>query len=259
MSFPINSSNIAFYLIAGALVAMVGAGPLMERKIFTSTFKVEEVADNVYVGVEMPPSDRRKFLQNYARARQKVAAFFGRASGNPRVIACSTWECYERIGGPRPGNGKVQHGAAYGRRFFQISPASLGDLTTVIHEYAHIEIANRLGRRGKFQALPVWFNEGLAVVVSEDPKRSEEAYKKMLAKGPPPNVRKLVSGAQWAAAPGSICDYYTASAHEVRKWMKQAGGPRAVVELLARLRDGEDFDTVFNALAGRMTRRNTGV
>ncbi len=254
-----KSSNLLFYLVIAALVAVIGAGPLMERKIFTSTFEVEEIADNVYVGIEMSPQDRHRFLQNYTKARQKVAAFFGRASGHPRVIACSTWDCYERIGGPRPGNGQIQHGAAYGQRFFQISPASLGDLTTVIHEYTHIEIAYRLGRRGKFGVLPVWFNEGLAVVVSDDPKHSEDAYKKLLAKGPPPDMRKLSTPAQWAAVRGSIRDYYTAAAHEVRKWMKQAGGAPAVVELLARLKEGEDFETVYNALLKRSGGMRTGI
>ncbi len=252
-AFP-DRGNLTFYAVLAALVLLVGAGPLLERKIFAFMFKVERVADNVYVGYEMSYPDRERFLRNYALARQKVASFFGGVSAEPRVVACSTWACYERIGGVRPRGGQVQHGAAYGKKFFQISPASLGSLATVTHEYAHIEIAARLGLRGKFDSLPVWFNEGLAALISEDELYSEEAYEKLKAAGPVVDVRKSKGGVQ-SLGPGGVRSFYILAAHEVRMFMKRAGGRGAIIELLARLKAGESFDRVYNEMMGQAGRR----
>jgi len=107
-------------------------------------------------------------------------------------------------------------------------------------------------------SIPTWFDEGLAVVVSEEPAHSEKVWEQIVSeKITTPKFEDLVSLRGWIKAakeygdvdysngiPGKICVVYATAGHEVRIWHQNAGSD-GILRLIEKLKSGEDFDKAF--------------
>lgn len=132
------------------------------------------------------------------------------------------------------------------------------------HEWSHDELHTRLDFWDWFR-LPRWFDEGLAVVVSEDPRYSEDEWRFLVESGALQptreellactTLRKWLDGVHRfgeGREAGAGTDeksagspLYTAAGHEVRLWLSRVGR-KGLLELIERLNAGETFEAVYS-------------
>lgn len=200
-------------------------------------FGLSKAADGVYLQSGMAEAQRSRALAAVAAARSGAGKFYGGLQHAPRILVCADDDCYHRLGG-QPGTAVGSLGS------LSLEVSSQG--VNPVYIAAGLSRAELEGRIGfwKFQlgAVPVWFDEGLAVVVADDP-----AY--VL---PPGRRDRCLTGAlpDMPATPtewrdemqqeGSTALYAQAACKTV-SWMDQHGGPQAVTGLLDKVAHGEDF------------------
>jgi hypothetical protein len=110
------------------------------------------------------------------------------------------------------------------------------------HELSHIELHSRIGRIKTFEkVIPQWFDEGLAVVASGDPRylKPEGVADRCTAE---PTADLPASRGAWVARVQRD-DLYPKAACRVLRWMNAKGGRAAVGKLAAAIARGEDFAT----------------
>nr|BFE84501.1 hypothetical protein GCM10020093_071020 [Planobispora longispora] len=120
---------------------------------------LEEVAPGLYTEPDLPPDRRRRAIEIVEAAGRRVHDFYGGRESAPRVLVCATDDCYRRIGGGG------ERGIAILNRAVMLSPRGANEVIAA-HELSHVELDSRIGP-GR---VPRWFDEGLAVVVSGDPR-----------------------------------------------------------------------------------------
>jgi hypothetical protein len=228
------------YLLIIALVSFTtGCSTVRSTKLFApSWFGFSEINEGVYVDDQMSPAQRQEFLKTLSVAKGRVSAFFGSIKGSSKVFACSTEECFVSHGGVSA------KGKAYGDSMLLLSPRGLNAVITS-HELTHIELHGRVGAFRSWRAIPSWFDEGLAVLVSEDPRYTEEAWQKITDHGR--NAPKLKNIGDMLGKGDWLLSYGTAK-REVGAWYLHAG--RAGLErLIAEVKNGSDFNSAFNSVA----------
>jgi len=229
------------YLLTVALVlSMSGCSTVRGTKLLVpSWFGFSEISEGVYVDDQMPSGQRQKLLETVGMAKVRVSAFFGGIEGTSKVFACSSEECFISHGGVG-----AQKGKAYGASMLLLSPRGLG-VTIAAHELTHIEFHNRVGAFRSWREIPDWFDEGLAVLVSEDSRYTEDAWLNATDNGC--NAPKLESIGEMLGKGDWLLSYGTAR-REVGDWYLHAG--RAGLErLIAEVKNGSDFTSAFNSVA----------
>ena len=227
---------LALTVVGGGAILFLE--PAMAAIACPSCMGFERVDENVYVDRVMPADKRIQVAAHLRKSSSAVEMFFGSLTTHPMIFACSTEECYQSLGG------KTARGAAFGATAIRLSPRGL-DNAIAKHELAHIEFHARLGMWTTMRRLPTWFDEGLAVLVSEDPRFV----------GPPmpsdmsgPQVRQLISLRQWLAAanaPGR--GPYAPAYREVKAWYDRVGHP-GLLNFIKKLRDGQSFEDALKAM-----------
>ena len=144
-------------LLALALGAGLWSTPAVAAYVCPSCFGLIKVEAGVYA--EKGTLD---ISQNIEQARARVAAFYGAFDHNPTLIICHSDTCHARLGS---GGARA---VTYGTRFIYVSPR--GVLPEILaHEFSHVELHARVGLWGMLTgAVPAWFDEGMAVLVSQD-------------------------------------------------------------------------------------------
>ncbi len=112
----------------------------------------------------------------------------------------------------------------------------------VVHEAVHAVMASRIGTAEAYRAVPVWFREGTALLVSgEGPERVDDRISATLLKG------------------GSSADFlagvtgrqvYPAEGYLSVLWIEQRLGTSGFREFLSRLAEGGVFKTELEKLTG---------
>lgn len=235
------------WLLALALIT-AGMAYLEARPAVAATcpacFGLEKAADGIYVESNMAAAERSRVLATVAAARTQAGQFYGGLQHTPRILVCADDACYERMGG-MPGTATGAVGA------FALEVSHLGAQQQVFLS-AGLSRAELYGRIGfwKFSlgAVPMWFDEGLAVVVADD-----TAY--IL----PPNHRDRCLTGALPDMPGTPSEWqeemqqegstalYAQSACKVDMWMTRNGGPKAATDLLAKIAAGQEFNKLFPA------------
>ena len=199
-------------------------------------FSFDRAQDGIYLQSGMKPEQREKALAAIAASRQRIAGFFGIERFPPRVLVCADDACYGRIGGmPGSGTGAVASLALV------VSPEAVNTVA-ITEALTHVETRGRVGIwKMQMGALPQWFEEGLAVVVSEDP----------LYLGPAKHSNRCLAGAlsDMPATPEDWRDglqqegdlLYAQSACKTWMWVGSNGGGKGVSTLLDKLAAGQDF------------------
>lgn len=229
----LSASLFRFLLISLVSLAMSGCAIVRDVKTIEPTwFGFVEIANNVYVDKEMPAAQRTEVLKTVSAAKSRVSKFFGGLEGQPKILACSTENCFVRsIGGSSP------KGQAYGSSALMLSPRGL-DVVIISHELTHIELHSRVGVFRSWRSIPSWFDEGLAVLVSEDPRFAEGDWLKATEDGKnAPKLNELTWGK------GSWQMNYGTARRAVGKWYSHAGHA-GLMRLIAEVKQGEDFDAI---------------
>ncbi|MEO8247766.1 MAG: hypothetical protein ABI589_00200 [Burkholderiales bacterium] len=213
---------------------LTGCGSIRAAKLHApGWFGFEEVAPNIYVDTPMPPVQQKQRVASVATAKQRVAAFFGSALSQPEVFACSTEPCYRSFGGTS------DKGRAYGGSMLLLSPRGL-DPVIAAHELTHIELRHRIGMLRSWRALPSWFDEGLAVLVSDDPRYTEDGW--LAATDGGQNAPALSEIGKSVALGGDWQTGYGTARHAVGRWYANAGRA-GLLDLIAALRSGASFES----------------
>ncbi len=205
-------------------------------------FGFSRVQDGLYVQSAMQPAQRQQAVAVVAAAEQRIVAFYGQERFPPRVLVCADDACYGRIGGmPGSGTGAVASDALV------VAPAAVNTVA-VAEALSHIEMRGRVGLwKMQMGAVPRWFEEGLAVVVSEDP----------LYLGPAKRANRCLAGVltdmpatpeDWRDALQQQGDLlYAQSACKTWTWAQSHGGGAGVSALLDKLAAGQDFAALTRA------------
>lgn len=221
------------------------------------SFGLTPVTPNIYVEASADEAARGNLREAMARAEEAIRVAYGSVNSRPIVHACITEECYEAFGG-RGSVAKV-----YGDHIL-LSPRGL-NWHFLAHEWSHAEMRSRQNLRARGH-LPQWFDEGVAVAISEAPEHSESHWQFLAAANIPRPTREelhtFISLRQWldavhrygednnmerkARGESEIRPVYSAAGHEVRAWLAKVGST-GFLAFIARLNDGEDFEFAYQA------------
>lgn len=168
-------------------------------------------------------------------ADQRIRDFYGSRDSSPHLLVCTTEDCHRRIGGGK------ERGVAVLNRAIILSPRGL-DPVIASHEMSHVELHQRLGSRSK--GVPQWFDEGLAVVVSNDPRYLGLSPDRCKAS---PDGALPEALQQWLDAARADEQVYARSACRVARWIDANGGQEAVLNLIEQLNSGDEFATVMTS------------
>ncbi|MDR7273759.1 hypothetical protein [Catenuloplanes atrovinosus] len=219
-------------LIVISIAALAVVYPSVTALACPRCYNLSETQPGVYVERGATDAQRAAVDSALSAADATIRAFYGDRLSTPRVLACVTDACYQRL---RGGGSK---GIAILNRGLMLSPAGINPVIAT-HELAHVELHTRLGSA----SVPQWFDEGLAVVISDDPRYLAPAA------SPAPSARCLMpltdalplTTRPWNLRSAAHDDSYAEAACLVSHWLATSGGPPALSTLITSLRSGTPF------------------
>ncbi len=218
-------------LIGGATLAC----PAMAAYACPRCYGLVPVSPGLYVEAAMPLADRTALRATIAGAEAQVAAFYGSFDRRPTVLACATEACDRRLGG------RGARATTFGTWFIRLSPRGL-DATIVAHEFSHVEFHARVGELRLISgAVPAWFDEGLAVIVSRDTRylafdaAGGSSVGRCVAE---PRGDLPSSPFEWAESSGKTPGLYAEAACGVMRWMEANGGAAGLRLAMGQIVEG---------------------
>ena len=250
---------ITFLLL---LVFVTGCSSLKGAKMLApETFGLSPVAKNIYVEAGTEQAAKDEIQKAVARAEIAIRAAYGRVQSRPVVIVCASRDCYGAFGGSKNTLG----GSFIFINRLLLSPEG-NNWHFIAHEWSHRELFSRLSLRAWWQ-MPVWFDEGLAVAISEAPEHSQVHWKYLIDN----NIERpsrdqllaLKTLKQWhraihqhgedknierkAKGEALINPVYTAAGQELRSWTEKASSA-GLLNLIDRMNNSEDFESSYQQL-----------
>jgi hypothetical protein len=208
-------------LSLAALISVAFFAPALAAAGCPRCYGMEPVRDGLFVDRQMPVHARKELIDSIVEAEAMVSAFFGQRSRRPTILACSSDVCDRLLGG---GGARAITYSSFGFSVLRLSPKGL-NTTIAAHELSHVEVHARIGALAQMRGVvPAWFDEGLAVLVSEDKRylkagaSSDERCLKAPDQEPP------VSPFVWGPLAGRAPWIYAQAACQVLRWMEANGG-----------------------------------
>ena len=227
-------------VLLGALLVLCGIGtawayPPLGAAVCPACYGFERVSAELVLPRDPDPALAEALAADLAGARERIAATLGPSRARTVFIGCPDERCHRRMGGK--GARATTYSTPLGS-VVRVSPRGLNG-TILTHELAHAAIHERIGvSRLLSGALPAWFDEGLAVIVSDDarylgPGRGGERCVD------PPDGPLPASPFEWASLGGRDPHLYARAACAVLAWMDEAGGWPAIRTALDEVGAGE--------------------
>ena len=257
-------------IIVLLLASLCGGCSLLQasKLLAPESFGLSPITSSIYVEAGADEATRTKLRDAMEKAEGAIRANYGSVNSHPLVHACVSDECYKAFGG-RGSVAKV-----YGDRIL-LSPRGL-NWHFLAHEWSHAEVRSRLTLSAWWR-MPQWFDEGMAVAVSEAPQHSEEHWQFLIASQVPRPSRDelmtLKSLRQWlnavdrygetknaerrAKGEPELNPVYSAAGHELRPWLANAGSQGLLV-FIARLNGGEEFALAYQKANPSLNRTPAG-
>lgn len=218
-------------LLTAAVVVTAIAFPSVAATTCPGCYGLERLQPGAYAEPGLPPARRRQVSEVVEQANQRVRDFFGGRKSSPDLLVCLSDDCYRRIGGGG------ERGIAVLNRAVMLSPRGV-DPVIASHEMTHVELHARLNGA----EVPQWFDEGLAVLVSDDPRYLAPTGDRCLVD---PRQPLPVTLDEWLRAASADPRTYAQAACQVSRWAGANGGKEAVRTLVERLSAGQAFPDVF--------------
>lgn len=222
--------------IAGAVTAVIlAAAVALTAVLFPSVaattcpgcYGLVRLQPGVYVEPGLPPDRRRHVTEVVEQANRRVHDFFGGRKSSPDILVCLSDDCYRGIGGGR------ERGIAVLNRSVMLSPRGV-DPVIASHELTHVELHARLDGAD----VPQWFDEGLAVLVSDDPRYLAPTGDRCLLDSRRPLPATL---GDWLRAASADPRVYAEAACQVSRRAGANGGKEGVRTLVEQLAAGQPF------------------
>jgi hypothetical protein len=203
------------------------------------------VCTRTYVDPSTTVEEQERIQSYYLNALTLVSrALGGLQSERPVAIFCKTGLCSKYFTGPAQRSWVLMpHDHAPGGAYVA------GEQTTIVivrtdaraqahlaHELVHVELAARI-RPQPFGVLPLWFHEGTAASIANEPGNCHGGEKGI------EDLRKLDANRDWANytnLPGKLDPTYCQARAEVTAWIDRHGRQR-FFELLELVREGGRF------------------
>ncbi|CAA6821542.1 MAG: Unknown protein [uncultured Thiotrichaceae bacterium] len=173
-----------------------------------------ELSPNIYVDPAMSSARRQQLLDDIKRAEGRIANFFGgEMQSTPTIHACVTKQCLQAFS-----DAHLEFEAkALGASTILLAEAGCNE-TIITHEMTHIELHQRLGKDINLNKIPMWFDEGLAVLACKDPR-----YTKGAGLHAHHGIQLLKTESQWLSAINNYKKPYQRSYQRVQEWHASAG------------------------------------
>jgi hypothetical protein len=238
------------------VVCLEGCSILKGGKLYApETFGFEPIAPNIYVEHGMDKATQQQLRDEVTKAGNAIRAAYGSTQAHPIVHACLTDGCLDSFGG------KGTFAKVYGDRIL-LSPRGL-NWHFIAHEWSHAEMSTRLSFLA-WKRMPQWFDEGVAVAISEAPEHSEQQWQFLVVSNIPrpslDELRSLKSLSEWedavrrysdnknaerrARGETEIHSVYAATGHEFRPWLA-AVGTQGLLTFVAKMNDGGTFESAY--------------
>ncbi|SEG24070.1 hypothetical protein SAMN05444920_102313 [Nonomuraea solani] len=224
-------------VLAALLVATVAGIAVAYPSIAATTcpgcYGLTELEEGVYTEDGLSAQQKSQVRQTVTQSRELIAAFYGSRASSPTLLICLTEPCYTRIGGGK------ERGIAVLNRSVMLSPKGI-NAAIASHEMSHVELHTRLTSGAE---IPQWFDEGLAVVVANDPRylAPESASDRCLSA---PTNPLPVTLEQWLSTASKDTNTYAKSACQVTRWLRDNQGRTGLLSLIDRLNAGEPFSSI---------------
>ncbi len=237
------------------LTIEIALNPIIVAYLCPSCYQLEKVSKNIYVEKRASNAEKAAVVLSAKFAQAEVNKFFHTSFDTPSqdipvTLVCLTKACDKRLGG------KGSKATAYGYSFVRVSPSG-ANRTILTHEFSHIEIHRRLGLWHLWQGvLPSWFDEGLAVLISNDKRyiktgtyplypSTPVAWSKRCITEPKSSLPK--TGREWIAQVkkdmrDKLPDHegvYAQSACKVLHWLDKNGGRAGFLKALQNVINGK--------------------
>lgn len=192
------------------------------------------------------------------KAENAIRAAYGSVTSRPTVHACISEVCYKKFGA-----GGSTRAVIHSYRRILLSPRGL-NWHYIAHEWSHAEMFTRLSFVAWWWRLPDWFDEGVAVAVSDAPETSESHWQFLVESNVPRPTREELltfkTPKQWnnavnrygapknlerkARGEPEIRPVYTAAGREARFWFAQVGSV-GLLRLIEQLNSGVAFESAY--------------
>ncbi len=215
---------LAAAVLLGASAGVVAvAAPSVAAVACPQCYGLSDLGGGVYA-----ERDDNAYRPMVDAAEKRVEAFYGGRQAHARVLICATDACYRRLGGGG------EKGRALRTWALLLSPAGVTE-TIAAHELAHLELHQRLGDA----RVPHWFDEGLAVVVSGDPRYLQDGADRCRV---PYEQALAVTRVDWSEASAGGTDRgYLLAGCVVSRWV----AAHDVRQLVVDLRGGMTFERAY--------------
>lgn len=257
---------LTLFTLLLSLIFVGGCSVIQGGKLLApKTFGLSEVTPSLYVEAGADEATRAKLRADMAQAERAIRAEYGGVVSRPVVHACISEACFKSFGGRGAERAKV-----YGNQIL-LSPRGL-NWHYLAHEWSHDEIRTRLSFAA-WRQMPQWFDEGLAVAISEAPEHSEAHWQFLIDSNIPRPTREELHTfktlQQWldavrrygetqnlarkAKGEPEVRPVYTAAGHELRPWLTKAGSS-GLLQFIERLKAGEAFESAYQTIDAAVAR-----
>lgn len=225
----ISKISLVFIMIAFCFIVTIIKFDLLDIKylkhaktlapsiLSNKTFLVK---NNIFIDNNFTEEESALLLKLVPSSQKVVSNYFNYLKSNPNIIFCKTQECFRSFGGG--GN----RGFSVGHSSVVLAPSDLSLLKCVLtHELFHAELAKQVGLI-KIYDIPSWFNEGMAVLVSNDLRYSIESLNHELQRLnlEKPNIKNMISLSDFSKIAGKSHIIAYGTAYEfVNSWFNQVG------------------------------------
>lgn len=202
-------------------------------------FGFQRLEPGLFIEKTASATVRQQTEATLRKSKLAVGHYFGALQSDPAIFICITDGCYVRA--ERRG-GKTL-GISFLDWLIVLSPRANAGVA-LAHELSHTELHTRLGPQ--IFKVPTWFDEGLAVNVSDDPRYLAPPGSDTRCIVAPPD-RLPLNGATWISATEDTTTPYAEAACLVSIWLKRRDGESAVLHVVSDIKAGMPFARAYAA------------
>lgn len=200
----------------------------------------QRLEPGLYIEGVASQADRQQTEARLRKSKLAVGRYFGPLQSDPTIFICITDGCYDQS--ERRGGRTV--GISFLDWVIVLSPRAAKTDVAMTHELSHTELHTRLGPQ--MFKVPRWFDEGLAVYVSNDSRylAPPGSGTRCIVETP---KRLPLNGATWTSATEDTDTPYAESACLVSIWLEHRDGEGTVLRFVSDIKAGIPFARAYAA------------
>ncbi len=228
-------------IVVGLAVAFAESNPYLFRCLVLSRFLLDEIETGVYVEPTMGSVARVDLQSDVRHAGERVQGLFGDQIGEP-VILAGELETFRQFGAGSGDDFSITRTSPIAD--YVVLGRQGANVDCISHEMVHVEMHARLGWwKYHHEAIPAWFEEGAAMYVDDRPAFNEEQYQRVTNHGATALPLNTIASKS-SFYEGDRYRAYLTAKHVFAEWYRSAHR-EGLAQLVSRVRDGEDFDSVY--------------